>query len=97
MARFVEDGVVIDAHCHVGSTYHACYFTDQRYGVEELVKVMDSCGVDKARVSGGGFPHEVKAMNLKVLEAFKKYPDRVISFVRLNPWFDDVLDDLDKP
>jgi len=91
----MRDSFIIDAHVHVGSTYMMCYFTDRRFTASELIAVMDRCGVSKACVSGGGLPHEVKKMNEEVLKAVKAYPDRIIGFVRLQPWFDDVLDDLD--
>jgi len=73
-----------------------CYFTDRRYTGEELIAAMDKCMVDMACVFGGGRPHETREMNGGVLKAVRKYPDRLIGFVRLNPWLEDVLDDLDR-
>ena len=90
-----EKPFILDAHTHIGASYLTCYFVNKRWSVEELIREMDQCGVDMACVSGGGLPHEIKKMNRMVLDAVKRYPDRLIGFVRLNPKFDDVLDDLD--
>jgi predicted TIM-barrel fold metal-dependent hydrolase len=86
---------ILDAHTHVGASYLTCYFTDKRWTVEDLIREMDRCGVDMACVSGGGLPHEIKQMNRQALEAVKRYPDRLIGFVRLSPKFSDVLEDID--
>ncbi|MCD6529365.1 amidohydrolase family protein [Candidatus Bathyarchaeota archaeon] len=86
---------ILDAHTHIGASYLTCYFTDKRWTVEELIREMDRCGVDMACVSGGGLPHEIKEMNKRTLEAVRRYPERLIGFVRLSPKFDDVLEELD--
>jgi len=91
----VEKPFILDAHTHIGASYLTCYFTDRRWTAEDLIREMDRCGVDMACVSGGGLPHEIKMMNKRVLEAVTRYPNRLIGFVRLNPKFSDVLDDLD--
>ncbi|MBS7607240.1 MAG: amidohydrolase family protein [Candidatus Bathyarchaeia archaeon] len=93
--RGVEKPFILDAHTHIGASYLTCYFTDRRWTAEDLIREMDRCGVDMACVSGGGLPHEIKMMNERVLEAVTRYPNRLIGFVRLNPKFSDVLDDLD--
>ena len=90
-----ENPFILDAHTHIGASYLTCYLTDKRWSVEDLIKEMDRCGVNMACVSGGGLPHEIKKMNRMALEAVRRYPDRLIGFVRLNPKFEDVLDDLD--
>jgi len=90
-----EKPFILDAHTHVGATYLTCYFTDKRWTVEDLIREMDRCGVDMACVSGGGLPHEIKQMNKQVLEAITRFSDRLIGFVRLNPKFSDVLEELD--
>ena len=86
---------VLDAHTHIGASYLTCYFTDRRWTADELIREMDRCGVDVACVSGGGFPHEIKRMNMQVLDAVKRYPDRLIGFVRLSPKMSDVIENLD--
>ncbi|MCD6538414.1 hypothetical protein J7L18_07395 [Candidatus Bathyarchaeota archaeon] len=69
---------------------------NKRWSVEELIREMDRCSVDMACISGGELPHEIKKMNRMVLDAVKRYPNRLlIGFVRLNPKFEDFLDDLD--
>jgi len=90
-----EKPFILDAHTHVGASYLTCYFTDKRWTAEDLIREMDRCGVDVACVSGGGLPHEIKQMNRQALEAVKRYPDRLIGFVRLSPKFSEVLEDLD--
>ncbi|MEM2927332.1 MAG: amidohydrolase family protein [Candidatus Bathyarchaeia archaeon] len=91
----LEKPFVLDAHTHIGASYLTCYFTDRRWTADELIREMDRCGVDMACVSGGGLPHEIKEMNRRTLEAVKRYPNRLIGFVRLSPKFSDVLEDLD--
>jgi predicted TIM-barrel fold metal-dependent hydrolase len=90
-----EKPFILDAHTHIGASYLTCYFTEKRWTAEDLIREMNRCGVDMACVSGGGLPHEIKWMNERTLEAVKRYPNRLIGFVRLNPKFGDVLDDLD--
>lgn len=90
-----EKPFILDAHTHIGASYLTCYFTDKRWTAEDLIREMDRCGVDMACVSGGGLPHEIKTMNERTLEAVTRYPNRLIGFVRLNPKFSDVLEDLD--
>jgi len=95
LAYLSERPFILDAHTHIGATYLTCYFTDRRWTAEELIREMDRCGVDMACVFGGGLPHEIKEMNQRTLEALRRYPDRLIGFVRLSPNNGDMLDDLD--
>ena len=91
-----EKPFILDAHTHIGSSYLTCYLVNKRWSVEELIREMDRCSVDMACISGGELPHEIKKMNRMVLDAVKRYPNRLlIGFVRLNPKFEDFLDDLD--
>lgn len=87
--------MIIDAHCHIGTSNLACFFSDKRYTVDDLLRQMDRVGVDKACVSGGGFASEIKWMNEATADAVKKHPDRIIGFIRVNPWYEDFLQDLD--
>ncbi len=90
-----EEPFILDAHTHIGATYLTCYFTDRRWTAEELIREMDRCGVDIACVSAGGLPHELKDMNRRALEAVRRFPSRLIGFVRLSPKNADILEDLE--
>lgn len=76
---------IVDAHTHVGSCMSAIYFDKRIFSAEELIREMDKNGVSKAVVSGGGEPHNIELMNNRALDAVRKYPDRLIGFVRINP------------
>ncbi|MCS6806829.1 MAG: amidohydrolase family protein [Acidobacteriota bacterium] len=92
---FNHPSLILDANCHLGSSSLICYLTERHYGAEDLMRVMDACGITQACVSGDGFPHMIHQMNMEVLQAVARYPDRLIGFVRINPWDDDAVEQLD--
>jgi len=72
---------VIDAHCHIGPSLRG----------EELVRMMDEAGVDKAVVFSVPFawslPRKDNYYNTNdyVADMQNKYPDRLIGFACINP------------
>jgi uncharacterized protein len=83
----------IDFHYH---------YADQNGFIEGLIKEMDTSGVDITLLMGGpeeGF-WEYKncgfASNEKVLEAVRKYPDRLIGNVYIDPRDPDAIETVDK-
>jgi|SRR5262245_36874635 len=87
--------MIFDANCHIGSSNMICYLTKRQYTVEDLIRVMDVSQVDKACVSGDGLPHMIRQMNEDVLKAVEKYSDRIIGFLRVNPWDKEMLKQID--
>ncbi len=68
----------IDAHAHI---------LDQPHYVDQMVKAMDQCGIEKACVSGLGplFGH---VTNQQIAELLQSYSDRFIGAVFLRPGVD---------
>jgi uncharacterized protein len=87
--------MVIDAHVHMGpglkNHAESCLF--DAYTAEELIAAMDAAGIDAGIVfaplwQGGEFddPSYEKG-NEAIYEAAKKYPNRILAYVRVNPNF----------
>ena len=79
---------IIDVHNHISKPvpYVAkCHFQSQ----EQLIKRMDSNGIDKAVVFPRGMSgigkDEFKVSNDYIIEAINKYPDRFIGFCFVTP------------
>ena len=79
-------GRIIDAHCHIGS--------DQRFllkgDVETILEAMNRYGIAKAFISAvQSIVQDFKEGNKRVLEAVRKYPNRFIGLVAVNPYYED--------
>ncbi len=97
--------MIIDAHVHMGpglrNHSEACLF--DAYTAEELIAAMDAAEIDAGIVfaplwQGGSFydPSYEKG-NEAIYQAAKKYPDRILAYVRINPNFgDEALKELKK-
>lgn len=77
-------GRIIDIHSHIGS--------DQRFlleGSEDyIVKVMNRYGIKVAFVSGThSLIADFRVGNRHVMRAVKKYPDRFVGLVSVNPYY----------
>ena len=76
---------IIDAHCSVGWG-HVIQFTP-----EMLLEQMDRAGVDQAVI--GPIHEHITVFNREgnelILKAVQKYPDRLIGFATVNPWYGD--------
>lgn len=78
--------IYIDSHAHVDVVPALNWFDT----AEKLVNRMDEAGVRMAAISGylnvpGPNPQGLRAIS----DAVTKYPDRLIGYARLDPWFDD--------
>jgi len=73
----------IDAHSHIGNFGG---WAEVSIDAEELVKLMDEYEIEKTILCGTDI-HD----NDEVYEAFKKYPDRIIPLVFVNPYEKDVV------
>ena len=80
-----ENLVIWDSHCHIGRDKDG-----HRLNAEQLIKRMDFAKVNKALVFPLNDPADNKTFtnsNDLVYKAWKKYPDRIAPFFRLNPHF----------
>ncbi|MCZ8516043.1 amidohydrolase family protein [Paenibacillus filicis] len=73
----------IDVHCTVGEGQ------DVPFSVEELLEVMDQYGIEKAVLSPS---HQQMAVdneigNNNILTYKKQYPDRLLGYATVNPWY----------
>jgi predicted TIM-barrel fold metal-dependent hydrolase len=79
-------GEVIDAHTHVDEV-HALGWVDPP---EKLVRLLDEAGISRAVVMTYT---ELPGFNPNALEylagAVAHFPDRLVGFVRLHPWYDE--------
>jgi predicted TIM-barrel fold metal-dependent hydrolase len=78
--------IYLDSHAHV-DVVPALNWYDT---ADKLIKRMDSANVRMAAISGylnvpGPNPDGLKVIS----EAVAKYPDRLLGYARLDPWFDD--------
>ena len=74
---------IIDSHCHIGLD------RDKKLISSELIKMMDECKVDKAIVCSVDKYIAVynKEGNDFLIKAVKEFPDRLIGFATVNPWY----------
>ena len=77
--------MIVDFHNHIGRR-KGLTFT-----AEQLIQKMDEGGIDKAVVFT--FPESMD--NDYVYQATRKYPDRLIGFVTVNPWSDKCEEELE--
>jgi len=83
--------MIIDSHAHVD--------VEPAYGMydtpEKLIRKMDEAGIDIAAVSGyRNFPGHSPDGDKYVLEAINEFPDRLIGYTRINPWWGDAAIDV---
>jgi len=81
-ARVMSEPPIVDFHCYLGSAPYG----DHTQGADELVSVMDRCGIDVAVVapfvdSPGPDPSAHRTLE----EASRHFPQRLIPFARLDP------------
>jgi len=85
--------VIIDAHAHVDSVPSLGWIDPP----EKLIALMDAAGVDRACVMTYT---EAPQYNPRALEdiagAVTRYPDRLIGFARLHPWYDESVSMLER-
>jgi len=74
---------IIDAHCHIGKGRY------KRLTASELIVQMDENGIEKAVVCP--VEEHITVYNQEgndyILQAVKEYPDRLIGFATVNPWY----------
>ena len=78
--------IYLDSHAHV-DVVPALNWYDT---ADKLISRMDAAGVIKAAISGYLNEPGPNPDGLKVIaDAVEKYPDRLIGYARLDPWYDD--------
>ncbi|MCL4516127.1 MAG: amidohydrolase family protein [Firmicutes bacterium] len=78
--------MIIDAHAHIDEV-QALGWIDPP---EKLVSLMDKAGIDKAVVATyANLPGFNPTAMEYVANAVNKYPERLIPYVRLDPWYGD--------
>jgi hypothetical protein len=78
--------MILDSHAHV-DVVPSLGWADT---ADKLVQRMDQAGIAQAAISGylnapGPNPDSLKT----IAAAVEKYPDRLIGYARMDPWFDD--------
>ncbi len=78
--------MILDSHAHM-DVVPSLGWSDT---AEKLIRQMDRAGVAKAAISGylnapGPSPDSLRT----IAEAVEQYPDRLIGYARMDPWFDD--------
>lgn len=83
-AQPITEFPVIDCHNHLGKWVQ--FHIPQDGTVEQMVNSMDSLGIDKCAISAFASigPDYVYGNNM-LLDAIRKFPDRVLGYVTLNP------------
>jgi len=94
MAVKIDDSdiCVFDAHTHLGikKTFEIMVGTDRLLG-DEMVTLMDKHGVDKVISFPCLMPlTDFSKENNLVKEAMEKHPDRIVGFVRVNPYLKEI-------
>lgn len=85
----VEDFQVINGHGHIGFDYN---YHIPCGSVEEILRVMDVLGIQISCISANlAILSDFRAGNDLVIEAVRCYPDRLIGYVTLSPWFPDQM------
>ncbi|MDA4131320.1 MAG: amidohydrolase family protein, partial [Thaumarchaeota archaeon] len=89
---------VIDGHAHIGpreigSEYS--YMSDG-YSAEKLIESMDRNGIDIATVWAMRQGDDYSKANEYIVRAYKNYPNRLVPFIRLNPWLENSVASLER-
>ncbi len=89
MTESTMAGDIIDAHTHVDEV-PALGWIDPP---EKLVKLLDEVGIARAVVMTytelpGFNPHALEYL----ADVVARFPDRLVGFVRLHPWYDEAAD-----
>lgn len=77
--------MILDAHTHIGPSYHALFHRTSTFSASELLAGMDKAGVAMAVVFPGGYWDEVESYYQMVRAAVKEFPSRFVGFYRINP------------
>lgn len=82
--------ITIDGHAHIGPREVGSEYSYMKdgYKVEQLIASMDKNGIRMATVWAMRQSPDYATANEYIADAARRYPDRIIPFIRLNPWLD---------
>lgn len=79
---------VFDDHAHLGSRPFRPVTGPSDYTAEQLIADMDASGVDMAVAFPRGNPHtDYYTHNEGILAAAQRYPNRIVPYARIQPYF----------
>jgi predicted TIM-barrel fold metal-dependent hydrolase len=92
----IDDYLIIDSHNHLGRW--GAFYVPQGGTIEQMVASMDRLGIDKVCITAmASIGPDYFYGNNMVFEALRKYPDRVIGYVTVNPNYpEDMQHELDR-
>jgi len=87
--------MIIDIHAHVGRSWMG--WEDNKVSPEDMLRIYDDCGVEKACISSWLLSYDPPAGNDEVYEIVKRHPDRFIGFGVISPrWNPNAADEVDR-
>lgn len=92
----IDDFRIIDCHNHMGRWQ--AFFIPQHGTADQMVHCMDMLGIDQVFVTAHASigPDYIYGNNM-VIDAVKKYPDRIYGYVTVNPnYVEDMTHELDR-
>ncbi|MBU0478991.1 amidohydrolase family protein [bacterium] len=78
---------IIDFHTHIGEWQEYLRINTVK-DFQQILSVMNICGIAKLVLFVGG-TNEEEVQNHNVYQLYKKYPDRIIPFMGINPHYSD--------
>src|SRR5262245_7097936 len=73
---------IFDTHTHMGAARHS----RRSYGVDDLLRSMDACGVDRSVVIPFPVVEDYRRQHDLIGDAVKAYPDRLTGAASLYPF-----------
>lgn len=87
----MNNPLIIDAHLHIGKVNN---FFSSGYSTEELVNSMDRLGISKGCVSSMyAIGPDASKGNQEIVEAVRKYPDRLVGMLCVNPSYKEEVEE----
>jgi predicted TIM-barrel fold metal-dependent hydrolase len=89
---------IVDAHVHIGEMdSRSKHFgtAPRKFMADDMIELMDRNHVDVVVANSMGRilnEDHFRKNNLALSEATSRFPDRIIAFVRVNPWLEDCVD-----
>lgn len=90
--------IIVDSHVHLGvaPSARARGSIPSTFLAEALIESMDRNGIKRSVIFAyGRLLNESNKHNMAVYDAVLKYPERLVGFVRPNPWYEDSVMDID--